>query len=486
MKNDISVTLPGISAGNLLDGIPLGIAIIDRDLQVVSMNRHLEVQTGYHLAEAKGVHVHYVLHSSLGGRGEALRNVIASGEAEVVEGDIINRDRKKIPVQFIISPLWNQSKVLVGLVLVLEEMFTVPSLAGELTRFCETDGIIGRSEKMQAVFELIPLMARTDASVLITGETGTGKDIIAEIIHNHSGRRKKPFIKINCGALPENLLESELFGHTRGAFTGAVRDKAGMFKMADGGTLFLTEIGDMPLPLQVKLLSVLDDKTYYPLGSEKRMKVDVRVIAATHRALHDRVESGEFREDLFYRLNVLQLHLPSLRERGEDVRYLLQHYLNYFSDKNGKEIRTFTERALSRLTAYEYPGNIRELRNIVEYGVCICQQVQMDVEHLPRYLLSVAESEIQSSGAACSSAVSLQNPASTMMTGESATGATKDWGGLEKDLIVKTMLQTRGNRSKAAEILGWGRTTLWRKLKLHGLMPMANTSSKSRGIVQKG
>jgi PAS domain S-box-containing protein len=478
MKNDISVSLPGISAGNLLDGIPLGIAIIDRDLRVVSMNRHLEVQTGYHLTEAKGVHVHYIIHSSLGGRGEVLNNVISSGEAEVIEGDIINRDRKKIPVHFIISPLWNQSKLLVGLVLVLEEMISAPSYSGELTHFSETDGIIGRSEKMQAVFELIPLMARTDASILLTGETGTGKDIIAETIHNHSERRKKPFIKINCGALPENLLESELFGHVRGAFTGAVRDKAGMFKMADGGTLFLTEIGDMPLPLQVKLLSVLDDKTYYPLGSEKRMKVDVRVIAATHRALHDRVESGEFREDLFYRLNVLQLHLPPLRERGEDVRYLLQHYLNYFREKNGKEIKTFSEGALKRLTEYEFPGNIRELRNIVEYGVCICQQEQMDMEHLPRYLLSSHEYGQRSPGRGSSSPVSLQNPESVMMTGELDPAAIKDWGGLEKDLIVKVLLQTRGNRSKAAEILGWGRTTLWRKLKRHGLTPVEGKSGE--------
>lgn len=469
MKNDISVTLPGISAGNLLDGIPLGIAIIDRELRVVSMNHHLEVQTGYHLAEAKGIYIDYIIHSSLGGRGQALRDVIASGEALAVEGDIISRNHKKIPVQFIISPLWNQSKLLVGLVMVIEEMVTIPTCTPHLENYCETDGIIGQSEKMQAVFELIPLIAQTDASVLITGETGTGKDIIAEIIHKHSERRKKPFIKINCGALPENLLESELFGHKKGAFTGAIRDKAGRFKMAEGGTLFLTEIGDMPLPLQVKLLSVLDDKSFYPLGGENRLHVDVRVIAATHRSLHDRVEAGLFREDLFYRLNVLQLHLPPLRERGEDVRYLLHHYLKILAKKNGKNIDSFSEKSLTRLTSYNYPGNIRELRNIVEYGVCICQETEMRIEHLPRYLATSPEHTYQHQKIARHNHQLEPNvktvPVATMMQ----DSEDKDWGSFEKELIVKAMLQTRGNRSRAAEMLGWGRTTLWRKMKLHGL-----------------
>ncbi len=479
MKNDISVTLPGISAGNLLDGIPLGIAIIDRELRVVSMNHHLEVQTGYHLAEAKGVYVDYIIHSSLGWRGQVLRDVISGGETLAVEGDIISRDRKKIPVQFIISPLWNQSKLLVGLVMVIEEMVTIPACTPQLENYCETDGIIGQSDKMQAVFELIPLIAQTDASVLITGETGTGKDIIAEIIHKHSERRKKPFIKINCGALPENLLESELFGHIKGAFTGAIRDKAGRFKMADGGTLFLTEIGDMPLPLQVKLLSVLDDKSFYPLGGEKKLNVNVRVIAATHRSLHNRVESGLFREDLFYRLNVLQLHLPPLRERGEDVRYLLHHYLKIFAKKNGKNIGSFSDESLARLTGYSYPGNIRELRNIVEYGVCICQQAEVNIEHLPRYLLSSQEHDTQHQSKVRQSIQTEPDakviPVASMMQNTDD----KDWAKLEKELIVKTMLQTSGNRSKAAEILGWGRTTLWRKMKLYGLTQKVKTSHDS-------
>ncbi len=478
MKNDISVTLPGISAGNLLDGIPLGIVIVDRELRVVSMNRHLEVQTGYHLTEAKGVYVDYILHSSLGRRGQVLRDVIAGGETLAVDGDIISRNRKKIPVQFIISPLWNQAKLLVGLVIVIEEMISVPPVSGQPENYSEINDIIGQSEKMQAVFELIPLIARTDASVLITGETGTGKDIIAEIIHNNSERRKKPFIKINCGALPENLLESELFGHRKGAFTGAIRDKAGMFTIADGGTLFLTEIGDMPLPLQVKLLSVLDDKSFYRLGGEKRINVDVRVIAATHRSLHERVESGLFREDLFYRLNVLQLHLPPLRERGEDVSYLLHHYLKMFSEKNGKEIKSFSEESLTRLTGYSYPGNIRELRNIVEYGVCICQQPSLDIKHLPRYLLNESIEPTDNSA-------NQQKPTHhDIKTGPliktiPQNTEDQDWLSLEKELIVKTMLETRGNRSKAAEILGWGRTTLWRKLKAHGLSPETETSGGS-------
>lgn len=316
MKNDISVTLPDLSAGNLLDAIPHGIAIVDRELRLVAMNQQLEDQTGYSLLEAKGFNVDFILQSSLGANCRVLHEVLASGVKAIVDGDIIDRNRKKIPIQFTITPLKNRHNEAVGLMLVLDALAAVISSLSQLTDCREADGIIGRSERMQEVFELIPLLARTDATVLITGETGTGKDIIAEVIHKNSERRSKPFIKVNCGALPEELLESELFGHMRGAFTGAVRDKAGMFKLADGGTLFLTEIGDMPLALQVKLLSVLDDSTFYPLGAEQRLKVDVRVIAATHRSLGEQVAAGRFREDLYYRLNVLQLHLPPLAGTG--------------------------------------------------------------------------------------------------------------------------------------------------------------------------
>lgn len=317
---------------------------------------------------------------------------------------------------------------------------------------------------MQKVFDLIPLMARTEASVLITGETGTGKDKIAEAIHQRSSRAGKPFIKINCGALPESLLESELFGYVKGAFTGAVKDKPGMFRLAQGGTLFLTEIGDMPLPLQVKLLSVLDDQEFFPLGGEKKVQVDVRIIAATHRPLKDRVAAGLFREDLFYRLNVLHLHLPPLRERDSDTRFLVNHFLRTFAARTSGQTRTFSFAALEVLMAYPFPGNIRELRNIVEYCVNICPEREIDVEHLPSSLLGRAPQP----GAA---AAEISRPAEGVSPSQPNATAAVDWLTIERELIVNTLTLTRGNRSRAAVILGWGRTTLWRKLKQHGLTP---------------
>jgi len=332
---------------------------------------------------------------------------------------------------------------------------------------------------MREVFDLIPLMAHTEASVLITGETGTGKDKVAEAIHQRSNRAGKPFIKINCGALPESLLESELFGYVKGAFTGAVKDKPGMFRLAQGGTLFLTEIGDMPLPLQVKLLSVLDDREFFPLGGEKKIKVDVRIIAATHRPLKQRVAAGEFREDLYYRLNVLHLHLPPLRERETDTRFLLNHFLRIFAERTGSSAKTFTNEALGQLMAYPFPGNIRELRNIVEYCVNICQNREIDVDHLPKYLFSAPAPRAVLLPVDLPAGVEPLALVEGVPAAQALPETGKDWAALEKELIVTTLTQTRGNRSKAADILGWGRTTLWRKLKSHGLVsPPALSNSK--------
>jgi DNA-binding NtrC family response regulator len=219
----------------------------------------------------------------------------------------------------------------------------------------------------------------------------------------------------------------------------------------------------MPLPLQVKLLSVLDDREFFPLGGEKKIKVDVRIIAATHRPLKERVAAGEFREDLYYRLNVLQLHLPPLRERETDTRFLLNHFLRLFAERTGNTMKSFSEDALKLLTDYRYPGNIRELRNIVEYCVNICQSQCIAVEHLPKYLFA-RKQEVEE--------VVVPLAPQPQVPAASTTG--KDWQAIEKDLIIETLTRTRGNRTKAAEILGWGRTTLWRKLKLHGLVTQAD------------
>lgn len=465
MHDDFFTSFPEVAVGSLLDAIPHAIAVVDRELRVVAINEFLEALTGLSLADVRGVYVDFVLRSNIAQRGRTFREVLDGGEPLVIEGDIISRDRRKLPMQFTLSPLRGGEDQTVGLVIVIDNLASVASATGLGSDQEIGESIIGQSPKMREVFDLIPLMAHTEASVLITGETGTGKDKIAEAIHKRSGRASKPFIKINCGALPESLLESELFGYVKGAFTGAVKDKPGMFRLAQGGTLFLTEIGDMPLPLQVKLLSVLDDREFFPLGGEKKIKVDVRIIAATHRPLKERVASGEFREDLFYRLNVLHLHLPPLRERETDTRFLINHFLRLFAERTGGQAKAFSDAALNLLMEYPYPGNIRELRNIVEYCVNICQDRSIDIDHLPKHLL-VRKPLIETPPPA---------PVPAMPTVSISGG--RDWMTIEKDLIVETLTQTRGNRTKAAEILGWGRTTLWRKLKSHGLVPSSEQGS---------
>jgi PAS domain S-box-containing protein len=463
--------VPGeVLLDDLLAGFPHASTVLDEGFKIVALNPMLEALTGYGRDIAVGVYADFVLRSNMGNsRGQIFQKVAETGETNTIEGDIINRSRKKIPVRFTVSPLrtrrGSHSK---GLLVVLEDISAIQTTARAALFGDWTTNIIGHSPKMQEVFELMPLMAHTEASILITGETGTGKDKIAETIHRNSSRGKYQFIKINCGALPPELLESELFGHVKGAFTGAVRDKPGMFKLADKGTIFLTEIGDMPLSLQVKLLSILDDRAFYPVGGERKEKVDVRVIAATHRSLREQVEIGAFREDLFYRLNVLHIHLPPLREREGDIRFLLDYFLQDYATRLGKEIQTFSEAALQHLLHYSYPGNIRELRNIVEYCANVCRKSDIGKEDLPHYLFERTPEHLP-----------LIEPGPILKTvrkeGKPAVAEQRpqakgeNWPALEREMILQALTASKGNRSKTAEILGWGRTTLWRKIIQHGL-----------------
>jgi transcriptional regulator with PAS, ATPase and Fis domain len=484
MDNETLLTLLSIPLVTLFDGIPHGVAIIDNELRLVLMNQFLEALIGFSLADVKGVYIDSVLRSSIANRGRAFRDILKTGLPAVLNGDILNRDRRLIPIQFTVTPLHGPDTSPIGLMVALDDLRPTTAPVSTAEKDHTIEGLISQSPKMQEVLELVPLLARTEASVLITGETGTGKDRIAEIIHQQSNRANKPFIKINCGALPESLLESELFGYVKGAFTGAARDKDGMFAMAQGGTLFLTEIGDMPLSLQVKLLSVLDDREFYPLGGEKKISVDVRIITATHRSLRDRVLTGEFREDLYYRLNVLNLHLPPLRERESDIQFLLNYFLRFLGDKTGSRVKTFSEEALSLLLAYPFPGNIRELRNIVEYCVNICPDALVVVDQLPQYLQQW-QATVDNGPAVPTKATAKVDTLVVPLTcihPLPARTPMKGWQTVEKELIVSTLNQTRGNRVKAAALLGWGRTTLWRKLKVHGLMTMHSPKSASETV----
>lgn len=428
----------------------------------------MEALTGYSYQNVQGLHGELVLRTNTGNTtGQLYTQAIQDCESISVTGDMVNSNRRKLPIQYSISPLFSKrDKSVCALLIIVEDLSAYQSKEETLAQDGGSFGIIGYSTKMQAVLDLIPLISQTDASVMITGETGTGKDKIAEIIHNNSPRARHPFIKINCGALPADLLESELFGHVKGAFTGATRDKPGMFKLADRGTLFLTEIGDMPLPLQVKLLSVLDDKEFIPVGGDKKVSVDVRIIAATHRPLREQIRHNLFREDLFYRLHVLHAHLPPLRERDEDVRPLLEHFVKSFTQALGKTIHGFSPEALKNLLSYPYPGNIRELKNIVEYSVNICPQKNIGIEHLPPY---VNEKQIDLEREPQESAPKVL-PQQIVESVPLTTHSDMSWEEIEREMIITTLKKHGGNRTKSCEELGWGRMKLWRKMKLYNLL----------------
>jgi len=308
--------------------------------------------------------------------------------------------------------------------------------------------LLGESPAMRRLFDDLRRIADTDASVLITGESGTGKELVARALHEQSRRRTKPFVAINCAALPESLLESELFGHKRGSFTDAVSDHRGLFLQADGGTLFLDELGEFPLTLQPKLLRALEERTVRPVGSDKEVPFDVRLIAATNRDLETAVEEKRFREDLYFRVNVIQIKLPPLRSRGTDVLLLAQHYLEDFASGNGKQIVGLSDATAQKLLDYEWPGNVRELRNAIERAVALARFDRIAVDDLPDKIRNYRGTQLELGG---------DNPTELLKMEE-----------VERRYIKHVLKVTHGNRTLTAQILGFDRKTLYRKLKQMG------------------
>ncbi len=334
-----------------------------------------------------------------------------------------------------------------GVVGIFEDRSLIHHLEKKIYQQFTCGDIISRDPKMERILALIPLVADRDVTVLIQGPTGSGKDLLAKVIHEQSSRSKGPYIKVNCAAIPETLLESEMFGYARGAFTGALQDKPGLFQLADKGTIFLDEIGDLPLALQAKLLRVLEDKEFYPLGAKKTVKVDVRILAATNQDLEMMIGERKFREDLFYRLNVIRLELPPLRERLKDIPLLIDNFLKKNNLEKGKQIRRFEETALNILLHYDYPGNIRELENIIEHACLLCPGDHIQVDHLPLFLQPL--------------------PFTQKKGLLSVKKRTLD----EEGLIRDTLKATHWNRQETARALKMDRTTLWRKMKHFDLKP---------------
>ena len=316
--------------------------------------------------------------------------------------------------------------------------------------------LIGKSAAMKTVSELVTQVAPTRATVLIEGESGTGKELVAHAIHHLSGRPAKKFLVVNCAALSPQLLESELFGHEKGAFTGATQKRIGRFEQADGGTIFLDEIGEIDQATQVKLLRVLSERTIERVGSNQSVKVDVRVITATNKNLRTQVSKGEFREDLFFRLNVVRIPMPPLRDRKEDIVLLTQAFLHEFSNENGKGLKPLTDQALQLLRAYSWPGNVRELRTAIEHGVVMSNTDSIDIQHLPHFLASEQTSPSQPTH---TEAVSQKDEKSLASEDEFNLHV------LEKHTIERALKHTNNNRTDAARLLGISRRTLQRKLK---------------------
>ncbi len=309
--------------------------------------------------------------------------------------------------------------------------------------------LIGESPAMERVFELIGRVSESDSAILIRGETGTGKDLVARALHRRSSRREGPFVALNCAALPTNLLESELFGHTKGAFTDASDERKGLFLVASGGTLFLDEIGDMPLELQAKLLRALQERTVRPLGGERELPFDARIIAATHHDLEEAVAVGDFRQDLYYRLNVIAIELPPLRARGGDVLMLAQHFLTAFAGKAGKRVTSIAAEAALKLRAYAWPGNVRELQNCIEHAVAFARYEAITVDDLP----AAIKGHLSSQGV-----LATDDPAALVPLDE-----------LERRHVARVMEAVGGNKATAARVLGVDRKTLYRKLRRHGI-----------------
>ena len=463
----------------LLDEMPVGIAIIDLDFRIVFVNRVFEALTGFSVSDARGIPCRHIIRNTKCMGNCPGPSTVQGKQPVCCETDIINRDRQLLPVKMTLAPLVNADGKQTGCIETLEDIRAIKQSEVKKSKAYSFSDIVGRSTQMEKMFQTIPILAQSDTSILITGETGTGKDLVAEAIHQTSTRASGAFIKINCGALPETLLESEIFGHRKGAFTGAVENKPGRFQLAHNGSIFLTEIGDLPLSLQVKLLTFLDDKIIYPLGSTKGFNVNVRIITATHRNLENMVRDGQFRQDLFFRLNVARIHLPPLREREGDIRLLLDHFLNTFSRKLNKKMTLFSRESLGILLQYNYTGNIRELRNIVEYAVNMAGENRIEPGHLPAYLFDGSAANI-SIPAASLATVSMPGTTSIPITSmaattppsaESASMATAEyrpqrtWAVAERDMILDALLRAKGRKQIAANLLGWGRSTLWRKMK---------------------
>ncbi len=373
----------------IIDSLSDGVFTVDRNWQITSFNPAAENITGWKREEAIGQFCGEVFQSSICGKNCAIAQSLYGGKPvsnrSITIGD---KNGQRIPISICATPLTDYEGNIIGGVETFRDISDITMLQKKLNKSYSFNAIISKSASMQQIFSILPEIALSRSNVLLLGESGTGKELVARAIFHASDRSKKPFVAVNCGALPATLLESELFGYKAGAFTDAKKDRPGRFAAAEGGVLFLDEIGDIPNSVQVKLLRALQNKEYEPLGASTPIKADVRIITATNRDLQAMVNKGTFREDLFYRLNVVKIQLPPLRERMEDIPLLIDHFIKQYSTQQNKDIVGISNQTLAILMHYDYPGNIRELENIIEYAFILCEGGFIQPEHLPDTFIS--------------------------------------------------------------------------------------------------
>jgi sigma-54 dependent transcriptional regulator, acetoin dehydrogenase operon transcriptional activator AcoR len=425
------------SYGQILNNITDGVVAHDSSRKIYFFNHAAEEITGYKYKEVIGRDCHIVLPDNLCGLNCSFCNAVTEQTESLHYSAVFTRkDGAKRDLEISLVSLYENSEKNDGAVVLFRDKTEINRLKNKVAEGKSFEGIIGSHPSMQYIYSLINDLANVNIPVLIEGESGTGKEMVAKAIHNCGQRKKHPFIPVDCGALPEGLLESELFGHVKGAFTGAIRGKKGRFELADKGILFLDEIGEVPLSIQAKLLRVIQEKQFVPVGGEKAITVDIRLICATNRDLKQMTKEGLFREDLFYRLAVIPVKTPPLRDRPTDVPYLLDHFMEIFSSENQIEIKSFSADALNSLVKYAWPGNVRELANSVQYSLIKCNGPIIHSSHLPP--------EIADSKFVQKSSVRGRKPK------------------LNISIVQDALNNAEGNKVQAAKDLGVSRTTLYR------------------------
>ncbi|HER00281.1 MAG TPA: PAS domain-containing protein [candidate division Zixibacteria bacterium] len=435
----------------ILESIADGVFTVDNQRRITSFNHAAEKITGIPEEKAIGRKCYEVFHSDICETGCQLEKTMQTGNVAIDQPvRIIDAEGRTVPISISTAVLRDDDGNVLGAVETFRDLSAIENLRKELEKSYSFEDIISKSPIMHKIFAILPDVAESESTVLFQGPSGSGKELFARAVHNLSPRKDKPYVVINCGTLPPQLFESELFGYVKGAFTDAKKDKDGKLAAANGGTVFFDEVGELPQSTQVKLLRLLQEREYEPLGSTTAIKADIRIVAATNQDLKEQISQGKFRDDLYFRLAVVKFDLPPLSRRREDIPYLVDHFISNFNAKKGKNVIGVSPKVMEILMKHEYNGNVRELENIIEYCFAVTRERIIQPSNLPSEVLEAAGELSQQEQA-----------------GKVSSSASK--ADSEEALIRDTLRECQGSRKKAAEILGIDRTTLWRKMKKYGI-----------------